>query len=112
MGRCYLHTTVLLDIASVCTLLNFAPWGAYIFYKHLLFVFQVVYTQDTNLQIHVHAEVMDPDDGSRSTSNNFHFTFRCHEPTIPSVMPKTYAGMGPTKIFFLENQCTAFCVRF
>ncbi|XP_048773344.1 acyl-coenzyme A thioesterase 9, mitochondrial-like isoform X2 [Ostrea edulis] len=57
----------------------------------LLMSSQVVYTQDTNLQIHVHAEVLDPDDGSRSTSNNFHFTFRCHEPTIPSVMPKTYA---------------------
>ncbi|XP_061163279.1 acyl-coenzyme A thioesterase 9, mitochondrial-like isoform X1 [Saccostrea echinata] len=57
----------------------------------LLMSSQVVFTQDTSLQIHVHAEVIDPDDGSRSTSNNFHFTFRCHEPTIPTVMPKTYA---------------------
>lgn len=57
----------------------------------LLMSSQIVYTQDKDIQVHVHAEVIDPDLGSRSTSNNFHFTFRCHEPTIPDVMPKTYA---------------------
>ncbi|XP_022340976.1 acyl-coenzyme A thioesterase 9, mitochondrial-like isoform X2 [Crassostrea virginica] len=57
----------------------------------LLMSSQVVYTQDKDIQIHVHAEVIDPDMGSQSTSNNFHFTFRCHEPKIPEIMPRSYA---------------------
>ena len=60
---------------------------------HAIHIEQVVYTQDRDIQIHVHAEVIDPDMGSQSTSNNFHFTFRCYEPKIPEIMPRSYAGM-------------------
>ncbi|KAL3848568.1 hypothetical protein ACJMK2_019419, partial [Sinanodonta woodiana] len=52
---------------------------------------QVVYTKGPFLQVNVHAEVVNPKDGTQETTNNFHFTFDSKMDSLPTVMPKTYA---------------------
>ena len=44
------------------------------------------------MQIKVHAEVVNPQDETRETTNDFHFTFNTRTNDVPSVIPKTYAG--------------------
>ncbi|CAL1538807.1 unnamed protein product [Lymnaea stagnalis] len=51
----------------------------------------IVYTKGSDIQVHVHAEVVDPEKGTRETTNDFHFTFDTGVPNLPRVMPKTYA---------------------
>jgi hypothetical protein len=46
------------------------------------------------LQLKVHAEVLNPTDDTRATTNDFHFTFDSMKEDLPSVIPKTYAGMN------------------
>lgn len=53
---------------------------------------QIVYTKGPDVQVHVHAEVVDPEKGTREATNDFHFTFDTGVPNVPKVMPKTYAG--------------------
>ncbi|XP_059170721.1 acyl-coenzyme A thioesterase 9, mitochondrial-like isoform X2 [Physella acuta] len=52
---------------------------------------QIVYTKGPDVQVHVHAEVVDPEKGTREATNDFHFTFDTGIPNVPTVMPKTYA---------------------
>ncbi|KAK3775435.1 hypothetical protein RRG08_015282 [Elysia crispata] len=52
---------------------------------------QVVYSNGPDLQVHIHAEVVNPQEGTRETTNDFHFTFDTGVPDLPRVMPKTYA---------------------
>lgn len=42
--------------------------------------------------IKVHAEVVDPKDESRETTNDFYFVFNTRTVNVPRVIPKTYAG--------------------
>lgn len=44
------------------------------------------------MQVSVHAEVVNPQDGSHKTTNDFHFTFDTLA-NIKTVLPKTYAGI-------------------
>lgn len=52
---------------------------------------QVIYSENQDVQVHVHAEVIYPQEGKRETTNDFHFTFDSGLPNLPQVMPKTYA---------------------
>ncbi|VDI32744.1 acyl-coenzyme A thioesterase 9 [Mytilus galloprovincialis] len=52
---------------------------------------EVVYTNGSKLQLKVHAEVVNPTDYTRATTNDFHFTFDTKQEDLPSVIPKTYA---------------------
>ncbi|GFO48808.1 acyl-CoA thioesterase 9, mitochondrial [Plakobranchus ocellatus] len=52
---------------------------------------QVVYTNGSDAQVHVHAEVLNPVKGTRETTNDFHFTFDTGVPDLPRVVPQTYA---------------------
>ncbi|GFS10267.1 acyl-coenzyme A thioesterase 9, mitochondrial [Elysia marginata] len=52
---------------------------------------QVVYSSGPDLQVHVHAEVLNPQEDTRETTNDFHFTFDTGLADLPRVMPKTYA---------------------
>ncbi|XP_050394841.1 acyl-coenzyme A thioesterase 9, mitochondrial [Patella vulgata] len=52
---------------------------------------QVVYTKGSQMQVKVHAEVVDPTVGKHETSNDFHFTFDSQLDDLTQVMPKTYA---------------------
>ncbi|XP_012943834.1 acyl-coenzyme A thioesterase 9, mitochondrial, partial [Aplysia californica] len=52
---------------------------------------QIVYSKGQDLQVHVHAEVVNPDTDVRQTTNDFHFTFDTGLPDLPQVLPKTYA---------------------
>ncbi|ESO86416.1 hypothetical protein LOTGIDRAFT_195153 [Lottia gigantea] len=52
---------------------------------------QVVYTEQSKMQVKVHAEVVVPESGSRETTNDFHFTFDSKCDDLPQVIPKTYA---------------------
>lgn len=52
---------------------------------------QVVYTLGTKVQVKVHAEVVNPIDETRETTNDFYFTFNTRQNDVPTVMPKTYA---------------------
>lgn len=52
---------------------------------------QVVYTRGSQLMTKVHAEVVDPKDGSRETTNDFYFVFNTRGTVVRRVMPKTYA---------------------
>jgi len=52
---------------------------------------QIVYSKGSDIQIHVHAEVVKPDTGERATTNEFHFTFDTGVPDLPLVLPRTYA---------------------
>ena len=54
---------------------------------------QVVYTNGSKMQIKVHAEVVNHQDGSRRTTNDFHFTFDTFNNELATVTPKTYAGI-------------------
>lgn len=45
------------------------------------------------LQLKVHAEVLNPTNDTRATTNDFHFTFDSMKEDLPSVIPKSYAGM-------------------
>lgn len=61
--------------------------------KYIVFyVLQIVYTRGTRLMIKVHAEVVDPKDESRETTNDFYFVFDTRTVNVPRVIPKTYAG--------------------
>ncbi|CAM1330726.1 ACOT9 (predicted) [Pycnogonum litorale] len=52
---------------------------------------QVVYTDGANMQIRVHADVVNPEAGTQETTNVFHFTFRPVDNSIVSViMPRAY----------------------
>ena len=62
---------------------------------------QIVYSKGSNLQVHVHAEVLNPDTGTRNTTNDFHFTFDTGDPNVSQVMPKTYAGQFLTYTPFI-----------
>ena len=44
------------------------------------------------MQVKVHAEVVNPIDETRETTNDFHFTFNTRKDDVPVVMPKSYAG--------------------
>ena len=44
------------------------------------------------MQVKVHAEVVNPKDETRETTNDFYFTFNTRNKDVPSVIPKTYAG--------------------
>ena len=44
------------------------------------------------MQVKVHAEVVNPKDETRETTNDFYFTFNTRDNDVPSVIPKTYAG--------------------
>lgn len=57
----------------------------------LFFSSQIVYTKETKLMTKVHAEVVNPKDGSRETTNDFYFVFNSRSREIPRVIPKTYA---------------------
>lgn len=59
--------------------------GSLLFFSSL-----VVYSKGQDLQVHVHAEVLDPQEDKRETTNDFHFTFDTGLPNLPQVMPKTY----------------------
>lgn len=51
---------------------------------------EVCFVQDQLVQIRVHAEVVDVEKSSRTTTNTFHFTFSVDKP-VPSVLPRSYA---------------------
>uniref|UniRef100_A0A0B6ZLN7 HotDog ACOT-type domain-containing protein n=1 Tax=Arion vulgaris TaxID=1028688 RepID=A0A0B6ZLN7_9EUPU len=57
----------------------------------LFFSSQIVYTNGSDIQVHVHAEVLDPEKGTRDTTNDFQFTFDTGLPNLPRIIPKTYA---------------------
>lgn len=52
---------------------------------------QVVYTKGSDLQVKVHAEVVDPATGSHETTNIFHYTFTTDNVEIPTIIPRSYA---------------------
>lgn len=52
---------------------------------------QVVYTKDTNLQVKVHAEVVNSTTGIHETTNIFHYTFATEGITLSTVMPRSYS---------------------
>ncbi|KAL5004407.1 hypothetical protein ScPMuIL_017863 [Solemya velum] len=52
---------------------------------------QIVYTEGSKMQVFVHAEVVNPKDGSHKTTNDFHFTFDTELADLKNVIPKTYA---------------------
>ncbi|XP_060582769.1 acyl-coenzyme A thioesterase 9, mitochondrial-like isoform X2 [Ruditapes philippinarum] len=52
---------------------------------------EIVYTLDTRLLIKVHAEVVNPFDESRETTNDFYFVFNTRDVKVRRVIPKTYA---------------------
>ncbi|XP_053403174.1 acyl-coenzyme A thioesterase 9, mitochondrial-like [Mercenaria mercenaria] len=52
---------------------------------------QIVYTQDTRLMMKVHAEVVNPKDESRETTNDFYFVFNTRDVKVRRVIPKSYA---------------------
>lgn len=52
---------------------------------------QVVYTKSPDLQVRVHAEVVNPATGSHETTNIFHYTFTTENVEIPTIMPRSYA---------------------
>lgn len=52
---------------------------------------EIVYTKGSMLQLKVHAEVLNPTNDTRATTNDFHFTFDSMKEDLPSVIPKSYA---------------------
>ena len=44
--------------------------------------------------IKVHAEVVNPTDESRETTNDFYFVFNTRDVKVRRVIPKTYAGIS------------------
>ncbi|KAH3804898.1 acyl-coenzyme A thioesterase 9, mitochondrial-like [Dreissena polymorpha] len=52
---------------------------------------QVVYTLDNHMMVKVHAEVVNPKDDSRETTNDFYFLFALQSTEVPRVIPKSYA---------------------
>ena len=61
------------------------------------------------MQVKVHAEVVNPKDETRETTNDFYFTFNTRNKDVPSVIPKTYAGKGPFLCLFC---CSTFQSTF
>lgn len=54
---------------------------------------QVVYTDGDNMQIRVHADVVNPEAGTHDTTNIFHFTFKpVDKEPVPPVIPMAYHG--------------------
>ena len=62
-------------------------------------VFQVIYTLGTKVQVKVHAEVVNPMDETRETTNDFYFTFNTRSAVVPTVIPKSYAGKNELYTF-------------
>ncbi|XP_052219220.1 acyl-coenzyme A thioesterase 9, mitochondrial-like [Dreissena polymorpha] len=52
---------------------------------------QVVYTLDNQMMVKVHAEVVNPKDDSRETTNDLYFLFAAQTTEVPRVIPKSYA---------------------
>jgi acyl-coenzyme A thioesterase 9 len=53
---------------------------------------QVVYTRDESMQVRVHAQAVDPQTGSKETTNDFYFIFTVPQGhNLPQVQPKSYA---------------------
>jgi acyl-coenzyme A thioesterase 9 len=53
---------------------------------------QIVYTEGNLIQVHVHAQGVDPTTNQKETTNDFYFQFTVPpHVNIPQVMPKTYA---------------------
>lgn len=52
---------------------------------------QIVYTCGPKVQIKVHAEVVNPQDDTRETTNDFYFAFNTGGPDVKTVIPKSYA---------------------
>ena len=50
-----------------------------------------MYTEGQQLQVKVHAEVVDPKVQVHETTNEFHFTFAAGY-DVPPVTPRSYAG--------------------
>ncbi|KAH3804895.1 hypothetical protein DPMN_133187 [Dreissena polymorpha] len=46
------------------------------------------------MMVKVHAEVVNPKDDSRETTNDFYFMFAAQTTAVPRVIPKSYAGMS------------------
>ncbi|KAL4220302.1 Acyl-coenzyme A thioesterase 9 [Mactra antiquata] len=53
---------------------------------------QIVYTEGSKFMVKVHAEVVNPSDETRETTNDFYFIFNTRNQSVPRVIPKTYAG--------------------
>ncbi|KAH3804889.1 hypothetical protein DPMN_133181 [Dreissena polymorpha] len=45
------------------------------------------------MMVKVHAEVVNPKDDSRETTNDLYFLFAAQTTEVPRVIPKSYAGM-------------------
>lgn len=62
---------------------------------------QVVYSQDSYMQLNVNATVIDPDKGTKVITNVFHFTFHLDgEQPAPRVMPRSY----PETLLYIEGR--------
>ncbi|GFN88559.1 acyl-CoA thioesterase 9, mitochondrial [Plakobranchus ocellatus] len=51
----------------------------------------IIYTNGPYLQVHVRAEVINPEKGTNEITNDFTFTFETAIPDLPSVMPMYYS---------------------